>query len=109
MTLKLKPRLSDHLKEDGGKVRFELFPGDALEAISDILTYGASKYKDRGWEEGMDWSRVFGALMRHLWAWWQRKGVDVETGRSHLWHAGCCIVFLIAYEARDVGKDDRPG
>lgn len=73
---------------------------------------------DRNWEKGMDWSRVFGALMRHMWAWWQGKGptnenfvfgsLDEETKRSHLWHGGCCIVFLIAYEMRGVGTDDRP-
>lgn len=65
---------------------------------------------DRNWELGMKWSRVFGALMRHLWAWWNPlvPDTDPETGRSHLWHAGCCLAFLIAYEARNVGEDDRP-
>ena len=65
---------------------------------------------ERNWELGMRWSRVFGALMRHLWAWWNPlvPDTDPETGRSHLWHAGCCLAFLIAYEARNVGEDDRP-
>lgn len=63
---------------------------------------------DRNWELGMNWSRVFGALMRHMWAWWGGEKVDPETGKSHLWHAGCCIAFLIAYEERKVGNDDRP-
>ena len=105
-------------KLDQGKVRIELFPGDALFAISDILTIGAKKYAQRNWELGMDWGRVFGAAMRHAWAWWQGKGptnqsflfgeFDEETGRSHLWHLGACVVFLIAYEMRGAGKDDRP-
>ena len=105
-TIKFDPAVAN--KFDQNKTRIELFPGDVLFAISDILTFGANKYCDRNWELGMDWSRAFGALMRHLWKWWQREAVDVETGRSHLWHAGCCLVFLIAYEARAVGKDDRP-
>lgn len=62
---------------------------------------------DRNWEHGMKWSRPFGALMRHMWAWWRGEDKDPETGRSHLWHAGCCIAFLIAYEARGDGEDDR--
>lgn len=105
-------------KHDGGKVRLDLFPGDALFAISEILTFGAQKYADRNWEKGMKWGRVFGALMRHMWCWWQGQGptnksfifgdLDDETGKSHLWHAGCCITFLIAYEMRGVGEDDRP-
>ena len=105
-------------KYDQGKTRIELFPGDVLFAISDILTFGAQKYADRNWEKGMAWSRCFGALMRHLWAWWQGKGptnvnfalgeFDPETMRSHLWHAGCMLTFLIAYELRGIGTDDRP-
>lgn len=100
--------MSEGTKHDGGKVRLDLFPGDALFAISEILTFGAQKYADRNWEKGMKWGRVYGALMRHLWKWWQGDGLDEETGKSHLWHAGCCIVFLIAYEMRGIGDDDRP-
>lgn len=106
------------LKQDKDKIRLDLFPPEAMFAISDILTFGASKYRERGWEVGMDWSRVFGATLRHLYAWWGAKSnrtrenflfgeLDVESGRSHLWHAGCCIVFLITYEERGVGNDDR--
>lgn len=71
----------------------------------------------RNWERGMSWGRVFGALMRHMWAWWGGAGpsranfifgeVDEETGFSHLWHAACCLMFLIAYEQRKIGTDDR--
>lgn len=107
-------------KFDGGKVRIELFPGDALWAISQVLTFGAIKYTARNWEKGISWGRVFGALMRHLWAWWQGRtpttknflfgDLDPETKFSHLWHAGCCLVFLISYEIRgQVEFDDRPG
>jgi hypothetical protein len=41
-------------------------------------------------------------------AWWEGEGADPETGYSHLWRAGCCIVFLIAYEPRGKGHDDQP-
>lgn len=105
---KLETLKTSGVKYDTDKVQFELLPGDALRAIAVILTFGAKKYSARNWELGMDWSRVFGALQRHLWAWWGGENTDPETGKSHLWHAGCCIVFLIAYEERGVGKDDRP-
>ena len=102
--------MSEGLKYDAGKVRYELLPPELLEGVATILTFGAAKYADRNWELGMKWSRVFGALMRHLWAWWNpfTPSVDAETGHSHLWHAGCCLAFLIAYEQRGVGEDDRP-
>ena len=105
-------------KNDKGKVRMELVPPELLFAVGQVLTFGANKYADRNWENGMAWGRVFGALMRHLWAWWGGKGpttrnfafddADAETAMSHLWHAGCCIAFLIAYEERGTGTDDRP-
>lgn len=98
----------DSLKKDYGKDPWHLFPWDAARGIVKVLAFGANKYSARGWEEGMDWSRCFSALQRHLTAWWHKEGVDPDTGYSHLWHAGCCIMFLIAYELRGVGKDDRP-
>jgi len=106
------------LKFDEGKVRIELVPSEIIYAIAKILTFGAQKYDDRNWELGMKWSRVFGACMRHMWCWWAGKGpttknfvfgeTDEETGYSHLWHAACCIAFLVTYEERQVGEDDRP-
>jgi hypothetical protein len=95
------------VKFDQGKVRFELLPPEAVKAVAEILTIGANKYAARNWEQGMDWSRPFGATLRHLFAWWGGEHRDPDTGKSHLWHAACNIFFLIAYEARGIGKDDR--
>jgi hypothetical protein len=105
-------------KADEAKVRIELVPPELVFAVANVLTFGAAKYADRNWEKGMKWSRPFGALMRHMWAWWGGKGpttksflfadTDSETAMSHLWHAGCCIGFLIAYEERGQTQfDDR--
>lgn len=95
-------------KDDEGKTRFDLINPDFLFALSDVLTYGANKYGARNWEKGMKWSRVFGALMRHMWAWWKGERYDSETNLSHLAHAAACIMFLVAYEMRQMGEDDRP-
>lgn len=94
-------------KHDIGKLPWDLLPPDAVEEIVKVLAFGAEKYGAYNWAKGMAWSRVFAALMRHMWAWWARKGTDPETGLSHLAHAGCCILFLLAYEKRKVGTDDR--
>jgi hypothetical protein len=67
-----------------------------------------SRTGERNWELGMSWGRVFAALMRHMWAWWGGQKTDAETGMSHLWHAACCLAFLVAYEQRKSGVDDRP-
>jgi hypothetical protein len=101
-------------KHDAGKPRLELIAPSIMEALGSVLAFGAKKYADRNWEKGISWGRVFGALMRHMWAWWRGEKADPETGFSHLWHAACCIMFLIEYERRTaegtlaVSLDDRP-
>lgn len=98
---------SEAKKYDQDKPRMDLIAPEIMVGLGVILKFGAEKYAARNWELGMDWSRPFGALMRHMWAWWTGEDKDPETGESHLWHAACCLMFLIAYEGRGVGKDDR--
>ena len=102
--------MTEGRKDDAGKLRMELLPPELSVEVARVLTFGAVKYGDRNWEKGMKWGRVFGALMRHLWAWWNPlvPDTDAETGFSHLAHAACCLAFLIAYESRAAGEDDRP-
>jgi hypothetical protein len=95
-------------KDDTGKDPWHLMPWDAVRAILKVLWFGARKYDERNWEKGMNWSRPFDAMQRHMTVWWEGEATDSETGYSHLWHAGCCILFLIAYELRGKGTDDRP-
>jgi len=105
-------------KDDQNKPRLDLIPPEIIFALGTILDFGAKKYADRNWEKGMSWGRVFGAAMRHAWAWWGGKApttksflfgeLDGETGYSHLWHLACCVAFLIAYEERGLTQyDDR--
>lgn len=96
------------VKFDKGKTRTDLVPVEGITAVAVILGYGAQKYADRNWEQGMDWSRPYGAALRHLFAWYSGEAVDKDTGYSHLWHAATNLFFLICYELWHVGKDDRP-
>ena len=96
-------------KDDHDKERMDLIPPEAVLALARVLTYGAAKYEDRNWEKGMAWSRPYAALMRHMLAWWGGEDKDPETRYSHLWHALCCVVFLVAYEEWGMDEfDDRP-
>jgi hypothetical protein len=111
--------LKEGVKLDAGKHRIDLIAPELIFAVAAVATFGAFKYSERNWEKGMKWGRVFAACMRHLWAWWGGKlpttmnyllgELDGETKMSHLWHAGWCIMVLIAYEQRGVGTDDRMG
>ncbi len=95
-------------KADDGKLPFDLLPHDAITEIVKVLQFGVYKYEARNWEKGMHWSRPYAALMRHMYAWWRGQDLDPETGLSHLAHAGCCILFLLAFWLRKHGTDDRP-
>src|SRR5690349_19376477 len=91
-------------KYDGEKARMELLSVPALEAIAQVLTYGAKKYStptdtgDHNWRKGFAWSRLIGAALRHLFAWMRGENRDPESGLSHLAHAGCCVMFLLEHE-----------
>ena len=96
-------------KHDAGKPRVDLFPPQAILAISEVLGYGAEKYSDHNWQNngGMEYSRLYAAAQRHMLAFWDGEQSDGETGMSHLAHAACCIVFLLSYEIEENGIDDR--
>lgn len=113
----MTPEPAEARKDDKGKAPIHLIPAEYIFATAKVLGVGAQKYNEWNWAKGMRWSRVFSALMRHLWAWWAGKGptgrnflfgdLDSETGYSHLWHASCCIMFLVCYEEWGIGSDDR--
>lgn len=97
------------VKHDADKLRYDLVPPEALEEVVKVLTFGATKYTDRNWEKGINYGRVYGALMRHMQAFWKGEDKDIESDISHLSHAGCCLFFLLTYEGRKMREfDDRP-
>jgi hypothetical protein len=98
----------DFVKHDNSdKRRYDLLPLDAIEEIIKALEFGASKYDDFNWLKGCEWSRYWSAAMRHLTAWWMGESKDQESGLSHLAHVGACLLFLLTFEIRDIGIDNR--
>lgn len=98
------------VKYDAGKPRMELVPPELMKSVASVLTHSAeNKYSARNWEKGLHWGRVYGSLQRHLHDWndASESDLDSESGLSHLWHAAACISFLIAYESRGTGIDNR--
>lgn len=90
------------VKADVSKPRWDILPWEAVQAVVEVLTYGAKKYAPDNWRkvEGGRW-RYYGAAMRHLVAWWRGERNDPETGMHHLAHAGCCVLFLLALDQSD--------
>jgi len=99
---------TEGIKYDAGKARYDLIPPEIEEAIAMVLTFGAAKYGERNWEKGMHWGRPYAAMRRHMAAWWKGEERDAESGMPHTWHAACCLAFIVAFEARGMGTDDRP-
>ena len=93
-----QPRSSEAIKHDDNKPEYHLIPEEALTAVGAVLRHGAGKYGAHNWRRGMNWSRLFNATLRHLWAWWGGEDLDPETGLPHLAHALCSVMFLLAYQ-----------
>lgn len=90
--------MSQGTKFDKGKNRIELVPPEIIEGIAQVLTFGAGKYGDFNWRKGLEYSRVVGALLRHIFAYMRGEREDPETGLSHLQHAACNLAFLVTFE-----------
>lgn len=88
--------MSEGRKYDSGKLRYELLPMAPIDEVVRVLTIGAQKYDDENWRQVEDGeNRYYAAAMRHLSAWRQGENIDPETGRSHLAHAICNLVFVM--------------
>ena len=103
----MKPDITEGVKVDDGKPRWDLLPFDALDDVAAVLRYGAIKYTSRNWEKGMAWGRLLAATFRHLAHWARGQDHDEESGLHHLAHAACCVLMLLALVKRNVGTDDR--
>jgi hypothetical protein len=95
------------LRYNKGKRRFDLIPPDALAVLADVLTVGSEKYAERNWEAGMPYKDALGSLERHLQAWKAGEDNDPESGLPHLAHVMCNAMFILTWQLRDIGEDDR--
>jgi hypothetical protein len=92
------------VKFDQGKNRLDLIPTEALEQVGRIYTYGANKYADHNWRGGLKYSRLYGAALRHLFAFWRGEDTDGESGLPHLAHATFGLLGLLQYSIE--GRED---
>jgi len=89
------------VKLDTGKLRWDLLPLDLVEGIVEVLTFGANKYTDNGWqsvENGYD--RYKAAFFRHLLEIEKGNLIDTESGLSHSDHMLTNALFM-SYMVKD--------
>lgn len=93
-------RPSVGIKHDDGKLRYDLIPSEALEALAEVITYGANKYEDNGWQN-VDKERYVAAFFRHFVAWRKGETLDQESGLPHLKHMLTNIAFILYKEEKN--------
>lgn len=81
-------------KHDAGKLRLDLIDPEFLTGLAGVLGFGANLYGEYNWTKGIQWSRIYGALLRHIQSAMFEYPYDVESGLHHLDHAACCLMFL---------------
>jgi uncharacterized HAD superfamily protein len=103
----METKKQEGLRYNTGKNRLGLLPPNALKQIGEILTFGAEKYDPNNWKKGMPWSSVLDSLERHIEAFKSGIDYDDESGKLHLAHAGCNLMFLLEYYNLCPDRDDR--
>jgi len=96
-------------KFDATKVRVDLLPIDPMIQIAEVFTFGSKKYFANSYRQGetVVWSRTYGSVLRHLFAFWNGEDTDPESGMSHLAHAGTQLMILMEHAKYNQDKDDR--
>lgn len=95
--------------EKGTKIaRFDLIPAEPLWQLAEHYGKGATKYADRNWERGYEWSLSFAALMRHAWAFWNGEDIDPETGSHHMAAVAFHAFAMMEWATTHPEFDNRP-
>jgi hypothetical protein len=97
------------IKNDNQKLRYDLLTPIGLEELVKVYTYGSGLYGDYNWTKGIKYSRIFAAIMRHLWSWWRGEDIDKESGLNHVSHAAWGCMTLLHYQQKRKEFDDREG
>jgi len=94
-----EPITKTGVKYDNGKPQWSLLPFRALTQVVEVLTYGAKKYAPDNWKKVPDARRRYtDAGFRHFTAYASGETHDPETGKHHLAHAICCMLYLVAFD-----------
>lgn len=101
------PRAMDEepQKFDGDKPRTDLLPTGALLEVAEVFGFGAEKYGDYNYRAGggLDTRRLYGAALRHMFAWAQGQEYDDESELKHMAHAATCLLMILDLEGENNG------
>jgi hypothetical protein len=103
--------LQGGFKADQGKSKVSLIPGEFVLALADLFTMGAKKYSPNNWRLGMLYSRVYDAMQRHAWKYWNGEQNDSVDNQHHMISVafGACVLFFFdLFPDKYKEFDDRP-
>jgi hypothetical protein len=101
------PFNSGGTKHDQGKARMSLLDSSWLLGVAEVLTFGEKKYQAHNWRKGISVSRLMDAAGRHQAAFNDGEDLDPESGKGHLYHASCCLMFASWMIKHRPDLDDR--
>lgn len=78
-----------------------------LREVSKVLAMGAEKYERDNWRKGTKYQRRMASALRHIMTWIDGEDLDDESGLPHLAHAVTNLMFVMNWQRRGVGTDDR--
>lgn len=95
------------VKYDSGKVRLDLIPVEFTVGTGKALTFGANKYGQHNFRQGIDYQRLLGAAKRHIEAELAGIEQDRESGLEHWMHAAASLAMYAFMKKNRPQNDDR--
>jgi hypothetical protein len=93
---------------DDGKPPLANLPWAGVREVAMVQAYGHSKYKDfNNFRKGMEVSRNLSCAIRHISEYMDGNDLDSESGRNHLAHAACRLLFVLQNLHDGTAIDDR--
>lgn len=105
MTTKKKKTVG--VKFDGDKPGMASIPKDAMWEMGKALSFGATRYGDHNYRQGMKVGRCLAAAVRHIYQHLDGEDIDSDSGNMHLGHAMASVAMAIYILKNKPEFDDR--
>lgn len=93
---------------DDGKPPLAYLPWAGIDEVAMVQEYGKRKYGEfYNYRKGLEVGRNLSCAIRHIRAYMEGEDNDRESGRSHLAHAACRILFTLQNIHDQTHIDDR--
>jgi hypothetical protein len=106
--LDAQPDTSKAKTDDGAKPPLAMLPWAGIREVAHVQAYGHKKYGDfHNFRKGIEVSRNLSCAVRHISDFMDGQDLDSESGRNHLAHAACRLLFTLQNINDGVAIDDR--